>query len=361
MMMNKYESILIQEQDISLLEKLCNAHGAPGDEGEIRKIIKAELGDSVDEIRTDAFGNLIVVKHAMSDPKLHVMVAAHMDEVAFMVVKDAEDDYCEFRVLGGVDPRALPAKKVLIGKSKVQGLISARTAHLVSASERSQMIKVDSLRFTIAKSNSGKIKAGDYAWFDTEFKKVGDTIRAKALDDRVGVANLIWLLKHAPPDIELTGVFTVQEELGLRGATVAAYGIDPDLGFAFDTTPSLDPPMYEKTLENTQYNARFGCGPVVYTVDRSQIHDPRLINFITNLADRNGIQYQKRQPGAGGTDSGAIHLARDGVLSQSISVPVRYLHSPRGMMKVEDWQQTRRLIAAIFDELSPEILKEEKR
>lgn len=334
----------ITEEMLALLEKLCNADGVSGNESEVRKIIREELAGFVDECFTDSMGNLIAIKRPSGEAKLRVLVDAHLDEVGFMIVKSGDDEFCEFRALGGIDARALPAKVVRIGSDKVPGVISPRTAHLTTAEERKSIVSVDKLQITLGTEQKAKVHPGDYAAFHTDFSLLGDCVAAKALDDRVGCANVIWLLKHAPKDIELVGVFAVQEELGLRGATAAAFRIHPDLAFALDTTPALDPPLWDDDEVNVQYNAKAGKGPVIYTVDASQIHFQSLIHYLVDQAEQNEIQYQLRQPGGGGTDSGAIHLQHDGILSQSISVPVRYLHSPRGLMRISDWEDTLHLL-----------------
>ena len=190
---------------------------------------------------------------------------------------------------------------------------------------------------------------------------MGNGFVSKALDDRVGCVNLIWLLKNAPADIDIIGVFTVQEELGLRGATIAANQVKPDMAIVLDTTPSIDPPLLDEEEINFQYNALSGEGPVVYTVDRGQIHDKRYIEFITGLAKKLELQFQYRQPGGGGTDGSAIHLQLSGIPSQSVSVPVRYLHTPTSYMMLEDWETTLQLLNAIIKNISPAISEEERK
>ena len=350
----------VTDEMLALLEKLCNADGVSGNESEIRKLIREELTGFVDELFTDSMGNLIATKHATRGAKTKVLLDAHMDEVGFMIVKSGDDEFCEFRALGGIDARALPAKVVRIGSEKVPGVISPRTAHLTNAEERKTIVGIDHLQITLGTEQRRKVHPGDYAAFNTNFAILGDCVAAKALDDRVGCANVIWLLKHAPADIELVGVFAVQEELGLRGATAAAYRIHPDLAFALDTTPALDPPMWDSEEINIQYNAKAGKGPVIYTVDASQIHFQAMIDYLIHVADQSNINYQLRQPGGGGTDSGAIHLQHDGILSQSISVPVRYLHSPRGLMRISDWEDTLCLLDHALQHLAEAKLTEVK-
>jgi endoglucanase len=342
----------------SLLKRMVNANGGPGDESPIREIVIEELKPFVDEIHVDQLGNLIIHKKAADPAAVKLMVATHMDEVAMIVVDKNEKGYLEVRPAGGIDPKVLPAKPVVVGEDNIPGILSARTVHLTSASERSEVMSIDKLRVVVGQDNLQKVNPGDYVYFGTKYEEIGEVIGAKALDDRVGCVNLMWLMKNAPPNIDFYGVFTVQEELGLRGAKVAAYQIQPDLAFALDTTPAIDPPILDQDEENFQYNTRAGMGPAVYTVDRGQIHNPKIIRFIQEIAEQNDICYQLRQPGGGGTDSTAIHLTAEGILSQSISVPVRYLHSPYGIMKISDWEATLHLLDKLFQKITPELVKE---
>jgi endoglucanase len=189
----------------------------------------------------------------------------------------------------------------------------------------------------------GKAKVGDRATFATKFKRVGASIMAKAIDDRIGIATLIELLKHAPSHIELCLSFSVQEEIGLRGAQVAAYAFAPDLAIAVDSTPARDLPHYEGD-ENYTYNTRLGFGPAIYMQNADTIDDPRLVRFLAQIGEKHKIQYQFRQPGGGGTNAGAMQRARTGVPVVSVSVPHRYTHSPISIARVEDWKNTLNLL-----------------
>lgn len=341
-----------------LLCRLTNANGGAGDEGKVRDLIIDEIRPYVDEIRIDQLGNLIAHKKATSDDPIKLMVAAHMDEVALIVVDKDDKGYLEVRPAGGIDPKVLPAQPVIIGGDSIPGVFSARTVHLTSAEERGSVMGIDKLRVVVSKDQLPKINPGDYVYFTTHYQELGDAIAAKALDDRVGCVNLIWLLKHAPANLDFYGVFTVQEELGLRGAQVAAFQIRPELAFAFDTTPAIDPPFLDEDQVNVEFNTKSGQGPAIYTVDRGQIHNQKIIRYLISVAEQNDLPYQLRQPGGGGTDSTAIHLTAEGILSQSVSVPVRYLHTPCSMMKVSDWEATLALLDLSFQGLTAEIIKE---
>ena len=206
-----------------------------------------------------------------------------------------------------------------------------------------------------------KVKPGDRATFATRFRILGPSICAKALDDRFGVELMLVPVPQAPDNIDLLGAFTVQEEVGLRGARVAAYAFDPDMAIALDSTPAYDLPNWDDEVENAQYNTRLGAGPAIYVMDRATIADRRLVNWLQETAEDLGIPYQFRQPGGGGTDAGVIHKTRSGIPSTSVSVPSRYLHSAAGIARQSDWANTFRLLHNALSRLTPDVLAEERR
>lgn len=346
---------LIGAEQIALLEKLSNACAVSGDEGEVRAIVLEQVKPYADDIHVDALGNVLVTHLAQSPNALKVMVAAHMDEVGFMLVDAEENGLYRFEMVGGIDPRLLPGKPVLVGKDHIPGIIGARPIHLTTPDERRVAIPLDALRIDLGLGGAGRAKPGDRAAFATRFKQAGPSLVGKALDDRLGVATLIELVKHAPANITLQAAFTVQEEIGLRGARVAAYALDPDLAIAVDSTPAIDLPMWDGS-ENAQYNTRLGLGPAIYIADGATISDPRLVKHLTQTAEALSLPHQFRQPGGGGTDAGAIHLRRSGIPSVSISVPGRYAHSPVLLARLSDWQATLSLVHAALLRLTPAIL-----
>jgi endoglucanase len=214
---------------------------------------------------------------------------------------------------------------------------------------------LNTLRIDLGPGGAGKVKVGDYATFATKFMQIGPSLRGKALDDRIGVATLIELVKHAPENVTLLVSFAVQEEIGGRGAKVAAYRFDPDLAIAVDSTPAFDLPR-EDGEENTVYNSRLGQGPAIYISDVGTISDPRLIRFLTHTAESLHIPYQFRQPGGGGTDAGSIHKVREGIPSVSISIPGRYAHTANLISMTSDWKNTLQLLYALVGKLTPSIL-----
>jgi len=345
----------IGNAQFKLLEKLCNACAVSGDEGEVRKIVLDEVKPFADKVKVDALGNLLVTKVGSGKDRLRVMLDAHMDEVGFILVSDEGDGLYRFETIGGIDPRHLPGKPVLVGKDHLPGVIGAKPIHLTSDNELKRKIPLDALRIDLGPG--GVAKPGDWATFATKFKRVGPSIMSKAIDDRIGVATLIELVKHAPKNIDLLAAFTVQEEVGLRGAKVAAYAFDPDLAIAIDSTPAYDMPMHDGS-ESHFYNTKLGQGPAIYVYNSATIDDPRLVRFLKETAEAEGIPYQIRQPGGGGTDAGAIQRTRTGVPVVSVSVPGRYAHTPIGLCRVDDWKHTLKLLHAALERMTLKLLSE---
>ncbi|MBP7228625.1 MAG: M20/M25/M40 family metallo-hydrolase [Longilinea sp.] len=348
---------IIGDAEIALLEKLSNANAVSGDEGEVRAIVLEQVRPLVDEVKVDALGNVLAVRKARQPGALRVMLAAHMDEIGFMLTSDGEDGLFSFALVGGIDERILPGKPVKVGKDHVPGVIGAKPIHLQEEGEDERSIPVDSLKIDLGPGGENKAKKSDRATFATTFQRVGPSLIGKALDNRLGVATIIELLRHAPDSIELIGAFTVQEEIGLRGARVAAYAINPDLAIAIDSTPAYDLPLWDGS-ENTVYNTRLGAGPAIYLTDSSTLSDPRIIQHLVRSAEAESIPYQFRQPGGGGTDAGAIHKQRAGIPSVSVSVPGRYAHTPALVVRLEDWQNTLRLLHSALRRLTPDVLAE---
>jgi endoglucanase len=232
-------------------------------------------------------------------------------------------------------------------------VIGAKPIHLMSGDEYTRKVPLDALRIDVGLA--GRAKVGDRAGFATRFRRVGPSILSKSIDDRIGVATLIELLKHSPSNIDLCAAFSVQEEIGLRGAKVAAQYFNPDLAIAIDSTPANDLPLHDRS-ENMSYNTKLGLGPAIYVADGSTLHDPRLVRFLCKTAEAEKIPYQIRQPGGGGTDSGAIQRSLAGIPTVSVSVPHRYTHSPVSIARVDDWKHTLNLLHAALKRITPELI-----
>ena len=340
---------------LRLLERLCNVIAISGDEGEVRKIVLEEIKPYAEDVRVDALGNVLATRRgrSQSGKRMRVMLDAHMDEVGFMIVADDGEGLYRFETVGGMDVRHLVGKQVLVGKERTPGVIGGKPIHLMTSDERTRKVPLDGLRIDLGPA--GKAKVSDRAGFATKFRRVGPSILSKSIDDRIGVATVIELLRNAPPNIDLCAAFTVQEEIGLRGAKVAAQYFDPDLAIAVDATPANDLPVYEGG-ENMIYNTKLGLGPAIYVADGSTLHDPRLVRFLQETAEAEAIPYQFRQPGGGGTDSAAIQRVLAGIPAVSVSVPHRYTHSPISIARVDDWKNILNLIYAALKRITPALI-----
>ena len=338
---------------LKLLERLCNVIAVSGDEGEVRKIVLEEVKPYADDVKVDTLGNVLVTRNGRGRKRARVMLDAHMDEVGFLIVDEDGEGLYRFETVGWIDVRVLVGKQVFVGKERTPAVIGAKPIHLMNADEYTRKVPLDSLRIDVGLS--GKATVGDRAGFATRFRRVGPSILAKSIDDRIGVATLIELVKQAPSNIDLCAAFSVQEEIGLRGAKVAAHYFNPDLAIAIDSTPANDLPLHDGS-ENMSYNTKLGLGPAIYVADGSTLHDPRLVRLLRETAEAEGIPYQIRQPGGGGTDSGAIQRSLAGIPTVSVSVPHRYTHSPSSIARIEDWKHTLNLLHAALKSITPDLV-----
>lgn len=326
-----------------MLKKLSNAFGPSGCEDEARNLIIKAVKDIVDDYSVDHLGNVIchMKGTARNCKSTKIMAAAHMDEVGFMITHADGDGFLHFATVGGIDSRILPADVVKIGPDRVTGVIIAKPVHMTSGAERGKAIGIDNLVIDIGAGNKeaaeGKCPQGDYAVFDSSYRKFGKgLVSGKAFDDRVGCSMLIDLIERGPYPFDFYPVFTTMEEVGLRGAKVAGYAVEPDIAFVLECTICEDSPKEIERSPVTSLNA----GPALSMADRSVIVDRRLVQYAVKRAEKLGIPCQFKQPGIGGTDAGAIHMAREGAPTLPISVPARYIHSPRAVISLADYKKT---------------------
>jgi len=334
-----------------LLEKLINATGISSREKEIRDLIREEIKDNVDEIYTDKMGNLIACKGKEKDGQ-KVMLAAHMDEVGLMITEITSDGLLKFQSVGGIDKRVLVSKPVLVGEDKMAGVIGAKAIHLQKKSERDKPIDFDNLYIDIgvnSKKEAEKyVELGDVAVFSSEYEELGNgRVIGKAFDDRVG-CSIIAELTEYDFDMPVYYVFTVQEEVGLRGAGVAAFDIAPDIALVLEGTTAADVPENKEH----RYSTSVGKGPALTLMDRTVIADKNILTGLIEVAEDNGIDYQFRRTDVGGNDAGAISLSREGVPSAVISLPCRYIHSPLSLIDLDDYSKMSRLVKLYLERLA---------
>ncbi|MCZ7552068.1 MAG: aminopeptidase [Anaerolineae bacterium UTCFX2] len=329
----------------SLLKKLSETPAPPGYETAVRAIIKEEILPFVDEIQVDNLGNLIARKGTRAPNGLRIMLAAHMDEIGLIVTHVDEQGFARFSSLGGLARASVRGARVqfLNGAFGVIGFEHSSDAGRLPPFE--QMF----IDLGAASRAECPVRVGDLAVFERGLIEIGSRLVGKALDDRVGVALLIELLRQLTAQAvrsphELYFVFSAQEEIGSRGAAVAAYQIEPDLGLAIDLTASGGTPKGLKMA------VELGCGPAIKVRDQLTIADPRLVSWAVDVAQHAGLPYQLEILERGSTDARAIQLARSGVPVSGISIPARYVHSPSEMVDAADLQNALLLLLAMLSQ-----------
>jgi endoglucanase len=340
-----------------ILKELSEAIGVSGNEGGARAVILDAVREHVDEVRVDALGNVLAFKRGTGRDRLRVMVSAHMDEIGLMVIGHDGDGFLRVRDVGGIDPRLLPGTSLQVGAERTPGVIGVKPIHLVKGDEGEKVLPIEDLVVDIGAKNKDEAKklapVGDYIAFATRFREMGSTVSGKSFDDRAGCAVLVELVRGERFRCDLHAAFTVQEEVGLRGAQVAGYTIAPDCAFALEGTIADDIPKDKDTSPTSE----LGKGPAITIMDRSFIADRRLVRLLTATAEELGIPCQFKQPGVGGTDAGAIHQTRGGVPSVTVAVPCRYIHSPVSILSLDDFDNTVRLMRKALSRLTRQTLR----
>lgn len=341
-----------------LLKKLSEAPSVSGREEAIGKIIKAELKGHVDEIIEDSFGNIIAKK---GKGRVRVMLAAHMDEVGFMVKHIDDKGFIRFAKVGGLDDQILLGQRIIIhSKDKtLPGVIGSKPIHMKKEEEEKQVVKSKEMFIDIGyKTNKevekAGVKIGDWISFDRDTIKLGNCIAGKAFDNRAGCAVLIEVLKKAKKkDVELYGVFTTQEETGLKGARVSAFGVDPHLAIAIDTTfgdmPGITP---------EECNTQVGKGPVICIADGGSeslggglITSKKMLDWMETAAKKAKVKCQLNVMGGGTTDAAIISLTRAGVPTANLAVATRYLHTPVQVLDMNDMKGLVKLVESALENL----------
>ncbi len=340
----------------SILEAVSNAPGVSGGEEQVRAILAEYARDKVDSLEVDPMGSLVARVEPARRPRgsrrgPHVMLCAHMDEVGLMVTAIESEGRLRFRRVGGIDPRILPGQVFRIGPRGVRGVVGALPPHLVPRADRDKVTPAEDLYLdTGARSREEaeeRVSVGDYAVFDTTYESWGTIRKGKAFDDRAGCAVLASVIRQRPP-LPLAAVWSVQEEVGLRGATAAARRVGPDLAIVLEGTASGEAPG---ASEAEQY-PYMGRGPALTVQDRSLMAHARLLDSIQETAKRHRIPTQWKRPGVGGTDAGRIAISGAGVPSAVVSVVCRYIHAPAALLDVRDAQRAVTLIWHTLEDLS---------
>ena len=324
--------------NVNLLKEIAEVAGAPGHEQRVREIVLREVTPLVDDITIDNMGNVYAIKKGKNDKR--VMIGAHMDEIGFMVTYIDDNGFVRFHTLGGFDPKTLTAQRVIIhGTEDIIGVMGSKPIHVMSDEERTKMPKTTDYFIDLGMNKEAVekiVSIGNPITRERGLIEMGNCVNCKSLDNRLAVFILIESLKalkgkEVPYDIY--GVFTVQEEVGIRGANVAALAIKPDFGFGLDTTISFDVPG----AKPEEMITKLGDGTAIKIMDSSTICDYRMVKFMENVAAKHGIKTQKEILTAGGTDTAGIQrMNPGGAIAGAISIPTRHIHQSIEMANKDD-------------------------
>ncbi len=336
---------------LEIIKELCLLPGISGRENAVRDYIIEQIKDCA-EYSDDPLGNLIVYKKGKKPANNKVMLDAHMDEVGFIVTAITSEGFLRFTKVGGIDSRVILGRKVKVGDKAVNGVIGIKPIHLVEKSAEADIPKADDLYIDIgAKSREEAmeyVRLGDSICFESDFIEFGDGfIKSKALDDRAGCAILVEMIK-SELEYDMWFSFSVQEEIGTRGAQTAAFTVAPDYAIAVETTTAAD----ISGVKDEKRVCICGKGGTVSFMDRSTLYSRELFDKAFEIAEKEAIACQPKTMVAGGNDSGAIHKSRGGVKVLTVSIPCRYLHSPSCVIKYEDAVESLRLVKALAEDFA---------
>ena len=339
--------------NVQLLKRICETPGASGFEHRIRQLVLKELQGLADEVSIDNMGNVIAVKRGKE--RKRAMIAAHLDEIGFIVNHIDEEGFLFFHPLGGFDPKTLTSQRVIVhGKKDVIGVMGTKPIHLMKPEERSKVVPMGDYYIDLGMRKEEVLKIvsiGDPVTRERELIEMGDCVNSKSLDNRVSVFILLETLralkgKEVPYDIY--GVFTVQEEVGLRGAISAAHGINPDFGFGLDVTIAFDTPGAQAQEAVT----KLGKGAGIKILDGSVISDYRMVRYLKEIADQHKIPWQPEILPAGGTDTAGVQrYGKKGAIAGAISIPLRHIHQTIEMANKEDIQNCTDLLIVALQQL----------
>lgn len=344
--------------DDVLLGRLSEASGVSGGEDAVRRILIDDVRDHVDSLEIDALGSLVarIAPASRTNGKRrgpHVLLCAHMDEVGLMVTAIEKEGRLRVRRVGGIDQRILVGQVFRIGVNGLRGVLGALPPHLVARADREKVIAIEDMYLDVGASSREEaerhVAVGDYACFDTTYEQWGSTRKGKAFDDRVGCTVLASLVKKRPP-VPVTAVWSVQEEVGLRGAGAAARRASADLAIVLEGTASGEAPG----ASAGESAPVMGGGPALTVQDRTLMADARLVDLLERTGKERKIPTQWKRPGVGGTDAGRISLSGAGIPAAVVSVACRYIHAPAAYLDVRDPQRVTALVWHTLESLRKE-------
>jgi endoglucanase len=340
--------------NIPLLKIICETPGAPGFEFPVRQKIIGEIKDHVDEYFIDNLGNLITIKRAGNNPQgKKILLAAHMDEIGFMITHIDEEGFLRFHTLGGFDPITLTAQRVIVhGKKDLVGVMGTKPIHLMKDEEKKNRPSISDYYIDVGMAKeevSQWISIGDPVTRERELVEMGQCINCKSMDNRISVYILIEALariKDFPYDVY--GIFTVQEELGMRGANVIAHQLEPDFAIALDTTIAFDVPGAQPHEKVTA----LGKGAAIKIMDSSIVCNPRMVSYLKKTAEEKNISWQPEVLRSGGTDTAMLQrMGKGGAISGAISIPTRYIHQVIEMAHKTDISNAIELLCASVEHM----------
>jgi len=339
--------------NIDLLKKICETPGTSGFEKLIRDLVIREVTPLVDEVSVDPMGNVIALKKGKT-PK-RVMVAAHMDEIGFIVTHIDDDGFIRIHTLGGFDPKTLTSQRVIVhGKKDIIGVMGSKPIHIMKPEDRNKAPQLDDYFVDVGmkKEEVEKyISVGDPITRERALIEMGDCVNSKSLDNRVSVFILLEVLrklKNETVPYDIYGVFTVQEEVGLRGAISSAHAINPHFGFGLDVTIAFDVPNAQPHERVT----KLGEGTAIKIMDSSTICDYRMVRYMKEQADKHQIKWQPEILTAGGTDTAGLQrFGKNGAIAGAVSIPLRHIHSVIEMAHKEDIQSSIDLLKVCLQNL----------
>ena len=339
--------------DLDLLRELTETSGAPGHEERVRDVVRAHLPDDVDDVRTDAMGNLVATVEGSQNPDFEVLVPAHMDEIGFIVKHVHEDGFVQVDTLGGWDPRILRAERATVhtDDGDIPGVIGSPPPHIDDNPYTRDSDEIRDVFIDLGLSADeveDHVQVGDTVTLSQRLEPVGDLVTAKALDNRVSVYAMLKAAQRTSPDVTVHWVATTQEEVGLRGAEALGADIDPDLVLNLDTTVANDIPQF---VYEEDYVTEVGEGAAVKFKDGVVIPNPKVVDHLLDVADQQHIDHQREVLTAGGTDTGPLQRTHGATPVGAISTPTRYLHTPVEAVHTDDVDQVVDLTAAFVASL----------